>query len=138
MLSWLRIELIMKCWTLWVTSLNVTQCHNLLNICTVLCVYICSSSSGRQLLVDFRHIRRWLLSPELGLSQSAVELLSSLPALSEMERGLLDLCGTADEVDARTATEPGEAWKGLTYASDLPVCRDQAWAMDKDWSSCSV
>ena len=89
--------------------------------------------------MDFRHLRQWLQSPELSLSQPAVELLSNLPALSEMERGLLDLCGMADEVDAGpAASEPGEAWKGLNYASYLPVCKDQAWALDKDWASCSL
>ena len=97
-----------------------------------------SSSSGRQLLVDFRHIRDWLTSQELGLTQEASQLLFNLPALSEIERGLMEVCGTADQVDSGAALEFGEAWSALNCASLLPVCREQAWATDKDWLECTL
>lgn len=97
-----------------------------------------SSSAGRQLLVDFRHIRHWLMSPELGLHQEAIQLLSNLPALAEMERGLLEVCGTADRTDTQSGAdlEWGEAWSILMYSSHLSVCKEQAWASEKDWISC--
>ena len=103
-------------------------------------LYLCtlSSSSGRQLLVDFHHIHHWLTSPDLGLSQQALELISSLPALLEMERGLLEVCGTTDQVDSRPTLEFGEAWHSLTCASQLAVCRKQAWISDKDWTECTL
>ena len=104
---------------------------------TTYSTHLHSSSSGRQLLIDFRHIRHWLTSPDLGLSQEAIQLLSSLPALSEMERGLLEVCGTADQVDSGPALEFGEAWQGLMCASHLSVCRELAWVSDRDWVDCT-
>ena len=97
-------------------------------------------SCGRQLLVDIRHIRRWLLSPDLSLPQPTTELLSNLPALSEMERGLLELCGTADKMESQSVISPdwGELWSELPFASQLHVCREQAWANERDWLNCSL
>ena len=99
-----------------------------------------SSSSGRQLLVDFRHLRHWLLSPDLSLPQPTTEFLSNLPALSEIERGLLEVCGTADKLESQKAISPdwGELWSELPYASLLSVCREMAWVTERDWTNCSL
>lgn len=103
----------------------------------------CSSSSGRQLLVDFRQLRDWLLSPgELSLPQSVLESLSNIPAIGEIERGLLKICGTTPE-DTRLDSEMaspiwGELWRDLPFASHLQLCWIDAWTSDKDWTDCSL
>ena len=108
---------------------------------TCIMILFFSSSSGRQLLVDFRHLRRWLLSPDHSLPQPTAELLSTLPALSEIERGLLEVCGTADKMESQKAIvspDWGELWSQLPYASQLSVCWEHAWANESDWTNCAL
>ena len=91
-------------------------------------------SAGQQLLTDFRHLRQWLTSEEMGLCAGTSQLLATLPALADVEHGLLLVCGTTDHT-----SHPPEAMDHLhTYTtySHLPVFLELAWHSTQDWLNC--
>ena len=48
------------------------------------------------------------------------------------------MCGTADKTVSGGHTSPdwGELWSSVPYVSQLSVCREQAWATERDWADC--
>ena len=106
-------------------------------------VHSCRPVAGRQLLVDFRHLSQWLTSEKLGLHNSTLQSLSSLPATTEIEQGLQLLCGTTLHTDSGSSqVTPEDSSRGSPQStsvrglSSLPVWKEMAWYSITDWQEC--
>ena len=106
-------------------------------------LHSCRPVAGRQLLVDFRHLSQWLTSEKLGLYNTTLQSLSSLPATTEIEQGLQLLCGTTSHTDSGSSqVTPEDSSRGSPQStsvrglSSLPVWKEMAWYSTTDWQEC--
>ena len=82
------------------------------------------------MLTDCRYISKCLQSKDVGLDPEVSSSLPLLPALQEMEHGLLVICGTASGEAVSCAAEV--VWD--QPCSDL--AGEQAWYSPSDWTQC--
>lgn len=91
--------------------------------------------AGRQLLIDYRHMYKWLISSNQRLQHDTTQFLSTLPVLTEMEHGLLMICGTAEPLEPpkENTVLLCSLIPGTPY---LPIFKELAWHTDHIWSQC--
>ena len=98
-------------------------------------LFLQSIFAGRQLLTDCRYMHRWLTSSERRLSKPSLQLLSTLPTLTEVERGLLTVCGMAEEEEETDGERALDI--SLPFSNNLPVLVEVAWNSTQDWNNCT-
>lgn len=92
--------------------------------------------AGRQLLRDYRHLRRSLTSPDHQLAKPSLEVLSRLPILAEIEKGLLTICNCGMPEEDETKPEPEKTCDVSLPSNNFPVLVQIAWNSTRDWLNC--
>ncbi len=92
--------------------------------------------AGRQLLTDFRTILRWLTSSDLHLHKDTLQLLSQAPLLTEIENGLLALCGVPGDDESVDEQELMRDLNISLPSRNFPVLVELAWNTLEDWVAC--
>jgi len=89
-----------------------------------------SATGAIQLLTDLQYLSSWLSNNSEALSKEASLVLTNLPMLTELEDGLLGLCGSS-----RTRAHREEvSLATILPHSGLPLYRELAWLRDSDWT----
>lgn len=91
-----------------------------------------SSSTGQQLLVDYHYLQQWLTSSDRKLKEGVRQLLSNLPILADLEKGLLHICGVSlgEMSSAPQSVVKLDISLPCKYFS---VFSEIAWNSEEDW-----